>query len=355
MIKSISIKNFQCHENLKCDFQFGVNVIHGSSDSGKSAVIRAIRAVLESKDFPASYHTWGTDGPMEVTITTDEHEVIRGRNNRKSYYRVDGKEYSAFGRANPSEVVSMLQGIACPDNLQSQFDSFYLLSNSPGEVARKIQSVCDLEAISRANKAVASEIREVSDRERAITRELSNVELSLPKYSDLPIFRKRLLRLRERQAHLEEQISNKHEWEKIYAGYQALQKYAYFASRADLRGVFEKCKESYAKNEKRRSEKAMLDKLYVRAAKYERNTSKLDERTKKIGSIKSEYEQLLLLRDANTERKETLDRLISLFQKILKNERELTSTRDELASNQFKLDELKKKVKICPLCGAKYD
>lgn len=355
MIKSISIKNFQCHENLKCDFRFGVNVIHGSSDSGKSAVIRAIRATLESKDFPASYHTWGTDGPMEVTITTDNHEVVRGRDNRKSYYRVDGKEYSAFGRANPSEVVSVLQGIVCPDNLQSQFDSFYLLSNSPGEVARKIQSVCDLEAISRANKAVASEIREVSDRERGIARELSNVELSLPKYSDLPIFRKRLLRLRERQAHLEEQVRNKEKWEEIYEGYQALQKYPFLASCANLRGVFEKCKESYAENEKRRSEKSMLDKLYVRASKYERATRNLDKKLTKLDTIRQKYQHVLLLRDANENNKKKLDELVNLFNKLNTNAVELRNANSELKKHQSKLDELKKEIKVCPLCGAKYD
>ena len=45
MIKEINIKNFQSHDNTNLILDSGVNVIVGSSDSGKSAIIRALRWV----------------------------------------------------------------------------------------------------------------------------------------------------------------------------------------------------------------------------------------------------------------------------------------------------------------------
>ena len=43
MITKIEIKNFQSHKHTVIDFSNGVNVIIGSSDCGKSAIIKAMR------------------------------------------------------------------------------------------------------------------------------------------------------------------------------------------------------------------------------------------------------------------------------------------------------------------------
>jgi len=43
MIKYLQIQNFQSHKDSLLEFDPGVNVIVGSSDSGKTAVIRALR------------------------------------------------------------------------------------------------------------------------------------------------------------------------------------------------------------------------------------------------------------------------------------------------------------------------
>ena len=42
----IEIVNFQSHANTKLNFDEGVNVIIGPSDSGKTAVIRAMKWIF---------------------------------------------------------------------------------------------------------------------------------------------------------------------------------------------------------------------------------------------------------------------------------------------------------------------
>ena len=42
MIKSIQIKNIQSHKDTSLEFSPGINAIVGSSNNGKSAVLRAL-------------------------------------------------------------------------------------------------------------------------------------------------------------------------------------------------------------------------------------------------------------------------------------------------------------------------
>ena len=45
-IKTVKIHDFQSHEDSFMEFEKGLNIIVGPSDSGKSAVIRAIKWAL---------------------------------------------------------------------------------------------------------------------------------------------------------------------------------------------------------------------------------------------------------------------------------------------------------------------
>ena len=45
-LKRVRLENFQSHKNSIIDFDRGLNVIVGPSDSGKSAIIRAIKWAL---------------------------------------------------------------------------------------------------------------------------------------------------------------------------------------------------------------------------------------------------------------------------------------------------------------------
>lgn len=48
MISKITIRNFQTHKKSELEFTDGVNLIVGSSDNGKSSVIRAFRWLAEN-------------------------------------------------------------------------------------------------------------------------------------------------------------------------------------------------------------------------------------------------------------------------------------------------------------------
>ena len=61
MIKNLLLKNFQSHIDSKIEFDSGFNVICGSSDSGKSALLRALMWVIANRPSGDSIKNWNTD------------------------------------------------------------------------------------------------------------------------------------------------------------------------------------------------------------------------------------------------------------------------------------------------------
>jgi len=163
VIKKVTMKNFQSHKDSTIEFTNGVNTIIGTSDHGKSSIIRAIQLVRENVpsglDYVSNWVEVNTHGPKETTevvVETDTNTLRRCRGNKENDYHLDDTTFSAFGLGVPEEIEDAL---AMTDlNLQEQKDSFFLLNQSSGEIMRRINSFVNLELIdttlSNANKAM---------------------------------------------------------------------------------------------------------------------------------------------------------------------------------------------------------
>lgn len=161
MIKTVEIRNFQSHKKTELQFHPGVNVIVGSSDSGKSAIIRALRWVLTGVprgDFFCSH--WG--GATEVKVELNEGVVTRLKDGNKNVYRLNDVEYKAFGTEVPEEIVQLVN-IDSEVNFQKQLDLPYLISDTPGAVALHFNRIANLEAIELGIKTAQSRIRKVEN------------------------------------------------------------------------------------------------------------------------------------------------------------------------------------------------
>jgi len=159
MIKSLNIQNFQSHEKTQLSFHEGVNVIVGSSDSGKTAIIRALRWVVwnrPSGDYIRS--SWG--GDTSVSVGTEDATIIRSKSKQDTYQiRSEDKnlDFRAFGTNVPDEVQKLFN--ISEINLQNQFDSAFLLSETPGAVAAHFNKVAKLDRIDVATSAINGWIR----------------------------------------------------------------------------------------------------------------------------------------------------------------------------------------------------
>lgn len=164
MIKSLKIQNFQSHEKTALEFHNGVNIIVGSSDSGKTAIIRALRWVIWNRPSgDAIRSTWG--GDTHVILETEDGYVWKHRGKEDKYELKlpdrAGLTFKAFGTTVPQEIVDILN--INEINLQGQLDAPFLLSETPGAVAAHFNKVARLDKIDVGRQNVQSWIRAFTD------------------------------------------------------------------------------------------------------------------------------------------------------------------------------------------------
>jgi len=183
MIESIHITNYQSHELTSIDLHPGVNVLLGPSRSGKSAVLRALRWLLENKT-PASFRShWG--GDTEVALMVDGKGIKRGRTKKANFYSMEGMDpFEKVGAGNPPDEVMGLLDVS-PISLQWQHDSPFLLSENPGEVARVLNKAVKLGAIDEATSKITSLERQTGAELRTREGDLEQAEQALERFEGL--------------------------------------------------------------------------------------------------------------------------------------------------------------------------
>lgn len=141
MIRSLSLTNFQAHASRTFEFREGLNVIVGPTDAGKSSLIRALTwlALHGNSDY-----TRHGQKECSVTVETDTGTVTRFKGKRNGY-TVNGEDYVAVGATQPVPVSLVLR--LSPVNIGLQHDPVYLLSLSPGQIAKEINKIVDLSVI----------------------------------------------------------------------------------------------------------------------------------------------------------------------------------------------------------------
>jgi DNA repair exonuclease SbcCD ATPase subunit len=154
MFKSIKITNFQSHQDTELEFHPGVNVLVGSSDSGKSAIFRAMSWVMTNRPLGNTFCRWGTK-KTQVELTIDQ-DITIGRTKSKSEnnYIFQDKELLA-GTEVPEDIQRILK-IDPMINIQQQISAPFLLASSPGEVASFFNEIAGLSDIDLSLKNLKS-------------------------------------------------------------------------------------------------------------------------------------------------------------------------------------------------------
>lgn len=160
-IINISVRGFQSLRHV--DLDLGVfTVIVGPSSSGKSALIRAFRA-LASNVRGSTVITRGQK-QMAITATLDDGlKVTLERGERSSCYRLSGDgehQFTKLAGEVPEQITKTLRLDPGADsiNFAAQFDKPYLLDDSGATVARHLAELTNVNAIFEAVRA-ANKIR----------------------------------------------------------------------------------------------------------------------------------------------------------------------------------------------------
>jgi len=186
MIKSLHIKNFRQHKELKFNFHPGLNIIAGDTGSGKSAALKALRFVTRNKPQGSSIYPKGKKNSLvEVDTRVAGAIVSRMKSSSINSYLLNDTELKSFRNDIPEQIQDILN---LEDfNFQLQFDDHFLLNNSPGEVAFKLNEVTNLTIIDEYRKktdkiidTASSTYKNIEEQIKVKTKEVQELE----KYKD---------------------------------------------------------------------------------------------------------------------------------------------------------------------------
>ncbi len=162
MLNKLTIHNIQSHKHTVLRFTSGINALTGSSDSGKSSVVRAFRWLIENKPSRDSIKSNFAIDDESFSVKAsffDNRTVERKKSSTFNGYIIDDdvkNPYEALHTNVPSEVTKVL-GLT-DVNMQEQHTPYFLLQNTAGQVAAKFNKVIGLDAmdlcLSKAVKAV---------------------------------------------------------------------------------------------------------------------------------------------------------------------------------------------------------
>lgn len=135
----VKAKNLGIISEVEIEFEKGLNIIVGSSSSGKSTLLRGIKNLIDNSFSDSCISSDKTS--MYISLENNGHKVeyMRDLNNqsRKSIYTIDGTQYTKVGRLPLQQVYDALNirsfeidGTNVYFNMSPQFSAPFLVLES---------------------------------------------------------------------------------------------------------------------------------------------------------------------------------------------------------------------------------
>ncbi|PSL51259.1 exonuclease SbcC [Salsuginibacillus halophilus] len=210
-IKKLRLENFQSHEDTTVEMTNGLNVIAGESDSGKTAVIRALRWLLFNQPRGTDFIRSGANVCRVTADFADGTKIIRERTTSKNSYHItnpDGstEPYESFGARVPAAVIEAhgMQPLAVDNDetlhlqIAQQLEPPFLIENTAGSKAKVIGRISGAHYIDMALRGLNSDTASLK---QSIKKEKENedrLENALAPYENLDEHKRTLEKARQR-------------------------------------------------------------------------------------------------------------------------------------------------------------
>ena len=197
-IEKIILVNFQSHVYSELNLSRGVNVIVGPSDSGKTAIMRALRWNMFNDPSGVEFVREG-ESEVSVTVRFQNHvEVERRRSRSKNQYilrRPDEEElvFEGFGKNVPAEIeeaisikkIMLDDKKSLPLNFSDQLDGPFLLQETDAYKAQAIGRMVGVDLLDETMRDTLRDKKQISIRRELMEKDLEETEETLNAFSDL--------------------------------------------------------------------------------------------------------------------------------------------------------------------------
>lgn len=189
MIKSLTIKNIQSHKNSILEFSPGINALVGTSNNGKSAVLRALMWAITNRPLGTEIllSNWAYDSKgkqadeMSVTVEKENSVLTRRKTKIENEYVINGEKLEAIKTDIPEQVKKFFS--LSETNIQRQQDAPFLLSQSSGKIAEYFNRIVRLDIIDRVLGNAESSRRKMKNQLELSEQNEKKFEKELEKYS----------------------------------------------------------------------------------------------------------------------------------------------------------------------------
>lgn len=346
MIEQITINNFQSHKKTELELSEGVNTIIGSSDSGKSAILRSLYWLIQNRPQGTGFAShWikendKLNGDCFVRLKTDKGKITRQRNNELNCYIDDETIYEKISGSIPEEIQKLLN--ISDVNIQKQMDSPFLLSESSGEVARFFNKIINLDLIDKILSLVDSKKRANNRDENSLKETINDLQEKIVDYNWIENAERIIDRLEIIKEKIKEAQKDKKNIQEMIEEYEDLK-----VELEEINHILEnieliKTLEKYVNEVNiKKNNIEQLKQLYN---EYEVNEKNINVYEKIKGSEKY-INKILELIDRNEEIEEKQIRLKRIKDSYIESDSSIKNWNIELEKLNEELPEL------CPLCG----
>lgn len=200
MIRKIILDNFMAHEHTELELGPGVNALTGPNNSGKSAIVEALR-YLTSNPAPSSCIRHGAKEARVTVELEDGTRVTWVRTKRYPLYEIlypgqdEPEEFAKMGRGGvPDEVRDVLRldfldietGKKVDIHIGNQREPVFLINQPGSHAAAFFAASTESAHLLAMQDRLKMRTRDAKRKERDLEADLSRVEADLDHFAPLP-------------------------------------------------------------------------------------------------------------------------------------------------------------------------
>jgi exonuclease SbcC len=341
MIKSLEIKNIQSHKDSRLELSPGINALIGSSNNGKSAILRALNWAVNNRPLGIEVllSNWAYDSKgkqneeMSVTVEKGNSTLIRRKTKSENEYVIDGEVLEAIKTDVPDEVRKFF--MLSETNMQKQQDAPFLLSLSSGKIAEYFNRIVRLDIIDRVLSNAESSRRKMKNQLESSESQEKKLKKELEKFEWIDSVEKLIEKIKVLDSKSEELSETKDDLGESVGKFEEASKEKY----PDFKKEFKLISQIDEINEENKEMSKHLEDLDSQIEEFE-------EVSKKSFDFSKEKKIIDAIENTNLDRSEIekLEEDIERFEASDKRIKGCTENIKELT---------KRLPSICPLCGAK--
>lgn len=352
MIDKLILRNIEIHKNSMLIFTPGVNFITGSSDNGKSSVAKALNWIIKNRPSGTVLVRRGQTEARALAqigkkrVSREARVVKKSRTLKLNQYQVNRDVFKAVSREVPEEVATVMDMNEV--NVQGQFETFFLLQDNPGQVAKKFNTIMGLDVIDTSLKKSTKIVNQANAAIKAAEQTVEDCKYDLSQFEDLEAVEKSVARAEQKTKKIQALYEKIKSAEKLFEQYQDVKDQ--YDDIIFILGAEEKANQAQNLLTKINKQRQNIGNAQKQIKNLSRIETTINDQDHFLGSEKKALSVKKKIDIQNKIRRKTGEVSV-LFRQLNTKERTIKKAEGRLTGAKKDLYNLKQQNPKCPTCG----